>query len=121
MAQGIKHIPTPETREKVLEMSSFGISRRCIADILDINEDTLYTHYKQELETSTEKMIFKVAKTLFEKAVYDKDVTSMIFMLKTRGRWRTVDNESVLESNEKLREEMLQLRKQLDEKNKKEY
>lgn len=121
MAQGAKHTPTEETRAKVSEMASFGVSRRCICGILDVNEDTLLKYYKEELETSTEKMIFKVAKTLFEKAVYDKDVTSMIFMLKTRGRWRTVDNESVLESNEKLREEMLQLRKQLDEKNKKEY
>lgn len=121
MVAGVKYIATDEDRKRVSEMASFGISQKSIARILGITDDTLYAHYKQELETATDKMVTKVAKTLFEKAVDDKDVTSMIFILKTRGRWRTADTVSLLESNEGLREEMRELRKQLDEKNKKEY
>ena len=121
MTRGVKYVPTDDNREKVEEMAKFGINQRSISAILGIDEDTLQKHYRHELETSTSKMITKVAATLYEKAVYDKDVTSMIFILKTRGRWRTAEHESLLDSNEKLREQMIELRKELDKKNKKDY
>lgn len=103
------------------DLTKFGIRQVTICRLLGIDENTLYKYYKHEIDTATENMVCEVATSLYEKAVVHKDVASMIFLLKTRGRWRTADNESLLESNDKLRAEMMELRKQLDEKNRKEY
>lgn len=114
------HKPTQELRERVCELRSHGIKQRTIAKIIGIDEDTLVKYYKEELDEGGESAVAKVASTLFKKSV-DGDVTSMIFYLKTRGRWRTSDTDSTIESNERLRQEMIELRKELDAKNKKEY
>lgn len=114
------HKPTKEQREKVCELRSHGIKQKTIAKIIGIDEDTLVRNYKEELDEAGESAVAKVSATLYKKAI-DGDVTSMIFWLKTRGRWRTSDTDSTIESNEKLRQEMIELRKELDAKNKKEY
>lgn len=115
------HKVTKEMQERVSQLKSYGTKNKTIAKRLGISEDTLERHYRAELDDGGDAAVSKVADTLYEKATIDKDMTAIIFYLKTRGRWRTADNETLLESNDKLKEEMRALRAELDAQNKKAY
>jgi len=64
-----------------------------------------------------------VAKRLYNKAVAQDDLSAQIFWLKTRARWRTSDREieDLSKENDEIRQQLLTLRAQLAEKNKREY
>ena len=68
-------------------------------------------------------ILLKVANRLFNKAVEQDDLSAQIFWLKTRGRWRTADREieDAKNDNERLKQELQELRAELDAKNKKDY
>ncbi len=114
------HKPTEASREKVMLLKSGGMTHEIIARIMDINDDTLVAHYKKELEIGLEDVNGQVIGSLFQKAKKG-DTAAIIFWLKTRARWKTADNESMLESNDALKEEIRALRANLDAENKKEY
>lgn len=80
------HAPTEETREKVRLWASVGTTQEVIASELKIGVDTLTKYYREELDEASSKGVANVASTLYAKAMAG-DVTSMIFYLKTRGRW----------------------------------
>lgn len=80
------HIPTSETRNKVKLWASVGTTQEVIASELKIGVDTLVKYYREELDEASAKGVANVASTLYAKAM-DGDVGSMIFYLKTRGRW----------------------------------
>jgi orotate phosphoribosyltransferase-like protein len=115
------HKPTSESRESVTALKSFGNTDAEIATYLDISVETLTKYYKRELETAVVDANRAVANSLFKKATKGNDVSAQTFWLKTRARWRTVDTESLLESNESLKKELQELKAKLDEKNKKDY
>jgi len=89
----VRHEVTDSTRKQVEALVSFGITQVDIATYLGISHDTLSRRYKAELETGLTKAIAKVASVLFYKATVEKDMTAVIFFLKTRGRWREKDRE----------------------------
>lgn len=115
------HKPTPETRAQVSALKSYGHTLVEIATFLGICDDTLNFHYSRELATAETVANAEVARALFRKATKKDDVAAQIFWLKTRARWRTEDTIKVLNENEALQKEVLELREQLDAKNKKEY
>lgn len=115
------HKVTDDNKQKVQELASFGIPHENIARLLKICADTLVKHYKYELDIGTDEAVSKAAKTLFKKAVVDEDVTCLIFFLKTRGRWKTEDNKTLVDSNDEIKNQLRKLRDELDEKNRKEY
>ena len=82
----IGHVPTPELREKVRLWSAVGTKQEVIAAELGITVDTLAKHSREELDEATARGVANVATNLYTKAM-SGDVTSMIFYLKTRGRW----------------------------------
>lgn len=80
------HKPTDETRKQVEAMSSYGVPQKEIAAVFGITDETLAKHYRKELDTACAKANSMIAQRLYKKAM-DGDTTSMIFWLKTRGRW----------------------------------
>lgn len=80
------HVPTPELRHKVSLWAAVGTTQEVIASELKITVDTLVKYYREELDEASAKGVANVATTLYAKAM-DGDVGSMIFYLKTRGRW----------------------------------
>lgn len=115
------HVPTDITRAEVAALSSFGNTQAEIALYLGICVDTLTKYYRYELDTAVVRANAMVARKLYNKAVVQDDLSAQVFWLKTRGRWRTADNQTVVESNESLQQEVIALRKQLDAKNKRDY
>ena len=86
-----KHQPTDATRQTVQLHVMVGSRQEVIAEILGISVDTLYRHYKAEMDTAREKANASIGGALYKKAM-GGDTTAMIFWLKTRARWReTVD------------------------------
>lgn len=81
------HKPTPELRTKVSNWAEVGTSHDVIALELGIHKETLYKYYRQELDDAPQRGVAKVANALYEKAIKG-DTVSMIFYLKTRGKWR---------------------------------
>ena len=88
-----EHKPTSETRAEVSALVAFGIKQEHIARRLRISDETLRKHYEHELETGLSNMIGEVANALYRKGVEEGDTTALIFILKTRGRWREKDPE----------------------------
>ena len=80
------HMPTPESREKVRMLKLVGATDEQIGRILGISADSLVKHYKQDLDDGKAEILGKVAQTLYQKAL-DGDVTSCIFLLKTKAKF----------------------------------
>ena len=93
MGKWVKHEVTDKTRNQVEALVSFGISHVDIANYMGISPDTLTRRYKTELENGLTKAVAKVASVLFYKATVEKDMTAVIFFLKTRGKWREKDRD----------------------------
>lgn len=87
------HEPTDKSRAEVAALSSFGHTQEEISIFVDISEDTLVKYYRRELDTAVIRANAQVAKSLFNKAVKQDDLSAQIFWLKTRGRWRTADQD----------------------------
>ncbi len=118
-----KHIPTDKTKTEVSALASFGNTQEEIALYLDICVDTLAKHYRRELDTAVIKSNAMVARGLFNKATQQDDLSAQIFWLKTRGRWRTVDREieDLNTENERVKQELAEVRAKLNAQNVKEY
>jgi len=85
--QGKEHIPTEETRKLVKMLASLGTRYQDIALKLDIIDDTLRKHYKNELEEGRIDANAQIANTLFQQAKKG-NMTAAIFWLKTRAGWK---------------------------------
>lgn len=80
------HVPTDKNRSEVTALVSFGVTQVDIASYLDINPETLRTHYRRELDTGLVKGNASMARRLY-KAAEEGSVPAMIFWLKVRGGW----------------------------------
>jgi len=80
------HHPTKWTRLKVRMLVIGGIPNDEIAKCMGISNPTLWKHYRQDIETGTAECIAMVTGKLMEK-IRNGDNNSIIFFLRTRGRW----------------------------------
>ena len=89
---GNAHQPTNESRQLVQAYCWSGLTQERIASHLGISVPTLTKHYRDELDHGKEKMLAKVASTIFGIATQTRDLkaslTASIFILKTQGGWR---------------------------------
>jgi hypothetical protein len=79
-------VPTDEVRKKVALWAQVGTTNAVIASELGISEDTLVKYFREELHEAAPRGVARVAGSLYSKAIAG-DVSSMIFYLKTKGRW----------------------------------
>lgn len=86
------HQPTDTTRKIVEEMSAYGIPQLSIAKSIGVSINTLSKYYGDELENAAARAVHQVANMLFQKCM-EGDTTSIIFFLKTRGKWREKDDD----------------------------
>ena len=89
MPSNIPHNPTSESRAEVQALTSFGVTQEEIASYLEIDVKTMYKYYREELDKSAIRANAAVARVLFEKATKERDISSVIFWLKTKARWHS--------------------------------
>ncbi len=84
------HKPDPVQRRQVEAMAAYGIPETDIATVIAIDPKTLRRHYRRELDTGHIKANTKVAENLYRRATGEsrEAVTTAIFWLKTRARWK---------------------------------
>lgn len=81
---------TDAQRELVEQMTGMGCSLDQVGGVLKVSHDTIQRHFKHELATAVARANTKVAGALFQNAM-GGNVTAQIFWLKTRARWREVN------------------------------
>ena len=89
MAQGKDHIPTPETRARVKELSGFGLNHENIGALIEggINRETLTIHYRRELDEGKAIANATIGNCIFKRAM-EGDTTSAIWWSKTQMGWK---------------------------------
>ena len=91
-----EHIPTDISRATVKSFIAYGIPQEEILRCLDIASlNTLYKHYRRELETGRAELVASCAKSLARIALdpsHPKAATAAMFILKCRGGWRETNN-----------------------------
>jgi predicted transcriptional regulator len=85
--QGVEHIPTEDSKKLVRNLAAMGTRYVDIAHKIDITDDTLRKHYKEELEGGRIDANAQIANTLFQQAKKG-NMTAAIFWLKTRAGWK---------------------------------
>lgn len=82
----VKHQVTREKRLKVRLMKVAGIDNEVLAKCMGISQGVLHKYYKVDLEVGAAECTALVAGKLMEK-IRSGDTVSIIFYLRTRGRW----------------------------------
>ena len=88
------HLPDPNTRKRVYELSSVGTTYEDIATSIGISSDTLTKYDQDELQKGRIDANALVAGTLFEQA-REGNTSAAIFWLKTRARWKETTQHEV--------------------------
>lgn len=106
------HYPTPELRQRVIDLATAGIPKYLIAKIIKIDDMTLTKHYALELETAQPEAVARIGKTVIMQAEAG-DPKSQALYLKTQGAkfgWvekqviENVGNEDTQALSEKVKE-----------------
>tara|TARA_A100000171_G_C2140369_1_gene154938 strand:- start:10755 stop:11132 length:378 start_codon:yes stop_codon:yes gene_type:complete len=78
-----RHVPNDITRAKIKSLAEF-LPQSYIAKHMGFTTKTLRKYYREELDMGYIKKDIEIAKTLHEVAVFDKNVSALIFLAKTR-------------------------------------
>lgn len=81
------HVPTSETRAKVLKLAREGVPREVIARKIGISKRCMMEHYPDELRQGSADAKARMSRCLFRRAIKG-DTTAAIFWAKTRMRWK---------------------------------
>ena len=92
-----QHKPTEKTRAEIIALRSYGVPIKEVAAYIGIDDKTLYTYYKDELENSAIKANANVGKFLYQAASgqalqtgasHGDCVRAAMFWAKTRMGWK---------------------------------
>ncbi len=107
------HKPTKDTRYKVKILSAVKTNRNLIAGVIGITDKTLTKYYSHELDIGETEICAKLIATAITRALVDKKDAVLIFLLKTVCGLREVQH--IEHKTEIDSEELKEVRKQLDE------
>jgi hypothetical protein len=96
------HYPTPYTRRQVELLVAYGMTRECIAHVMNISTATLYANYRTELAYGKEIQNAAMAERIYHQALYGTGKESAalaMFWMKTRGGWKESMNVGVFDGN----------------------
>lgn len=79
--------PTPDQRQRVLDLAGVGANHQFIADDIGIDKKTLYVHFRRELDAGMERVHHEVASALVKQCL-NGNPTAIIWYEKTRRGYR---------------------------------
>lgn len=83
---GNKHKPSKKQRELVNSLATAGLGQNMIAKVIGIDRTTMTHYYRKELNVGIANVVMEMGNVLADKA-RKGDTASLIFFLKTKGRW----------------------------------
>jgi hypothetical protein len=90
----------PETEDKVMRLSQYGIPQKHIAEIVEIPERTLRARFGGALKRGHALACAKIAQTLFQKA-FNGDTACLIFWAKSQLGWSEARRQVDIVSSDK--------------------
>lgn len=78
------HQVTAALRQRVCDLVMSGAPKHIIAEIIDIDHETLAKHYAKELNTAKAVAIERIGKTVYQQAL-EGDGKAQALYLKTQG------------------------------------
>ncbi len=81
-----KHRPTKERKAQVEAMAAYGIQHHIIAEIIGVCKQTLYNHYREELETAKAKATAAIAGKVYQQAMAGCTKSQRLY-LSTQAGW----------------------------------
>jgi len=88
MSRFPKYRPTDDQKRQVMVMAGFGFRIKDICAVMQIDDQTLHTHYKHELATAEAEANVRVVQALYNNAVKHNNVTAQIWWTKSRLGWK---------------------------------
>lgn len=80
------HVPTLETKAKIIGFSCAGFTQEQMAKYLKISVDTLVKYYSDELDQAKMEKISQISSNVYKQAMEGNEKMAE-FVLKTQGRW----------------------------------
>jgi hypothetical protein len=116
-----EHVPTRELRTRISDLAIAGIPLGLIADIVELDDDTVKKHYRRELTLAEPIAIERVAKTVVMQAIEGNEKCMQMY-LKMKGRKFGWVDAQVIENVSDAENQALKLKvKELEEKHEKDY
>ena len=108
-----EHVPTERSRERVRDLVMSGAPKYIIAEIIEIDDQTLTKHYKRELKVAKTEAIERIGKTVYQQALEGNEKSQALY-LKTQGASHGWVEKQVIENVEAeetqaLKEKILEL------------
>ena len=121
------HEVTDEFKKRIKTYRSCGLTIDQICVILAVGRDTLYRHYKQELDAGLIECVALVAQKGIIQPALKGNVSAAMFYLKCQGRWKEKEEteqvapvvnvfSAPIEPQEKIEDWVLKKAKELKEK-----
>ena len=121
MVMSNEHIPTDESKTRVSDLAIAGIPQYLIAEIIDIDEETLTKHYKRELACAEPEAIERVAKTVVMQAL-EGDPKAQALYMKTKGaKYGWVEKQVIETKNTDDTQELKDKIRELEDKYQRDY
>jgi hypothetical protein len=79
-----EHIPTDDLRLRIEDLARAGIPQLLIAEIVEIDKDTLTKYYQRELDLANPMAVARVAQTMYQCAL-NGDMKAATQYLKMKG------------------------------------
>lgn len=77
-----------EKANTIQAMAQYGMPQKAIAGAVGLSVTTLNKLYREELEAGSTAANMKVAQSLYESCVVERNVAAQIFWMKTRCGWK---------------------------------
>jgi hypothetical protein len=121
MAEFNEHKPTQALRTRVSDLAIAGIPVSLIADIINLDDDTVKKHYKRELNCAEPEAIERVAKTIVMQALGGCPKSQALYV-KTKGaKFGWVEKQVVETIDNSVNEELKAKINDLEDKFKRDY
>jgi DNA-binding NarL/FixJ family response regulator len=108
----MSHTYNPKLAENIQVASACGLSPKAIAKEFGLQESTLLTHYREDLDHGLEVANAKVAKVFFDLAISGEHPSLTAKWMELRANWASSQNltiTNVEEESEIAREKLLKL------------
>lgn len=84
MSYGVEHVVTQPMKQRVCDLIMSGAPLYIIAEILEIDDETLRKYYSKEIKTAKTIAVERIGKTVYQQAL-DGDSKAQSLYLKTQG------------------------------------